>query len=444
MGPVLGLGIDEGGVDARGHALGELGHDLGVQRIVEGRDHDPVLPVGRAFPGEHHDLACLIGHDVVDQPGIGLDRIHDPRIGGIGYVDGVEPVAAERGADVGDLAVRVDPDFGGRQGLPDHRAHDLGAPVHLAPSHRHRRAGGASGQRRGHAVGPGVVGDEGAVAPDLAPARGEGPRRAHALDGPPTRVLRHQPEADHLALLHPGVAGLDGERGRRGGRDGDGGRGPDPAGRRGQGGSPRPARLEQAAPGHARGAGRGAGPADAVVGSHVALRRVHPRGERHPLAGHQPLGVGGDLDALCRARPDLEDDSLHHGLGSGHERGGDDEYVAHAAGADQAGGIDPGGGEARLVEEDRGVGDRPAGAIEGASGELQRVADGELRRAGVISSRVDGLALSGCWAATGDRVARESSRAVELTRNTVMGSGRLGVGVKVELPRGHCRAPRPA
>ena len=82
--------------------------------------------------------------------------------------------------------------------------------------------------------------------------------------------------------------------------------------------------------------------------------------------------MGGDLDALRRARPDLEDYSLHRGLRSGHERSGDDEHVAHAAGADQAGRIDLGGGEARLVEEDRGVGNRPAGAIEGATARGER------------------------------------------------------------------------
>ena len=43
-------------------------------------------------------------------------------LAGIAHVDGVDPVAAEVGAEVRDLAVGMDPDLGGREGLPDHRA----------------------------------------------------------------------------------------------------------------------------------------------------------------------------------------------------------------------------------------------------------------------------------------------------------------------------------
>ena len=68
--------VDERAVHAAGHRLGELRDRLGMRRILEGEDHDPVLPGGRILPGEHAVLAVLGGHDVVDVP-----RVHHHRIG---------------------------------------------------------------------------------------------------------------------------------------------------------------------------------------------------------------------------------------------------------------------------------------------------------------------------------------------------------------------------
>ena len=119
------------------------------------------------------------------------------------------------------------------------------------------------------------------------------------------------------------------------------------AGRRGEGGFPRPARLEQAAPGHPRGAGRGAGPADAVVGPHVALGRVAPSRRAAP-AGRAPAGRGGRRSRSAWPGPaaTFRTTCCRMGLDPGTSAVTSDEHVAHAAGADHAGGVDLGGGEA--------------------------------------------------------------------------------------------------
>ena len=117
VGAVLGLAIDERAVDARRHAVGELGDHLGMGRVLGVRDHDAVLPVGRAFAGEDDGLAVRRRHHVVDAARVGDDRIGHHRLGRIADVDGEEHVAAAAAAEVGVLPVGMDPDFlGGEAG----------------------------------------------------------------------------------------------------------------------------------------------------------------------------------------------------------------------------------------------------------------------------------------------------------------------------------------
>ena len=173
--PYLGCVVDERRVHAGRHALGELGDDLRVQRVIERADDDAVLAVGRALAREHQELAFLVGHDVVDHAGVRLHRVDDDRLRGIADVDGVEPVAAEVGAEIRDFAVGMNPDFGGGKCLPHHRADDRRRPAHLAPPDGHLGRGGAAAQGRRDGVGARLVGDERAVVVDVALARTERP-----------------------------------------------------------------------------------------------------------------------------------------------------------------------------------------------------------------------------------------------------------------------------
>jgi hypothetical protein len=63
------LGVDVGGVHAARDALGEIGDDLRMERVVERADDDAILAVGRVLAGEDEHLALLVRHDVVDVPG---------------------------------------------------------------------------------------------------------------------------------------------------------------------------------------------------------------------------------------------------------------------------------------------------------------------------------------------------------------------------------------
>ena len=119
-----------------------------------------------------------------------------------------------------------------------------------------------------------------------------------------------------------------------------------------------------------------------VIGPHVALGRAHPRGERHPLAGHQAGRVGADLDPLGRARQRLRTTCCRMGLDPGTSAVTRTSTSPTPPARTMP--VESTWAAARpaWLEEDGGVGDRSARGVEGASGELQRVADGELEARG--------------------------------------------------------------
>ena len=291
-----------------------------------------------------------------------------------------------RGAEVGDLAVGMDPDLGGREGAsgpPSPRPWRDRCTSRRA--HRHRRARRASGQRRGHAVACPARRRRSAPSASISPWPGpKRPDGRHALDRLPARVLRHQPEADHVALLRPATSA--------GSMASDAGaadatsttvvaRTPPAAAVRVA--LPGPARLEHAAarsPARCRARSWSSGRCRA----HVALRRVAPSRRAAP-AGRAPAGPGGSRSRSAWPGPAATfTTTIAAGWAwtPGTSAVTSDEDVADAAGADHAGGVDLGGGEALLLEEDGGVGDRPARGIEGPGGELERVADRELEAGG--------------------------------------------------------------
>ena len=198
------------------------------------------------------------------QAGVGHDRVDDPRVGGVAHVEGVEPVAADGGAEVGDLAVGVHPDLAWSRtpcGPRRPRPRRTGAPragrrsparwrsVRPAsrsrcrsPARRRRtrrrrrsRPGPARRTRRGSRrrwsarPRPCATTRKRTTSPCFARApAGSIASEAGAAAVTATTVVARTPPAVAVRVARPG-----------------------------------PARLEQAAPGHAGGAGRGAGPADA-------------------------------------------------------------------------------------------------------------------------------------------------------------------------------------
>ena len=172
VGAVLGLLVDEGGVDATGHPLGELADHLGMGRILQRSDDDPVLAVGRALPGVDQVLAVRRGHDVVHPPGIRHQRVGHDRVGGIGDVDGVHPVAAATSAEVEVLAVGVNPDlFGAEQGAGE-PAHDGGGAANIAISEGDGPIHTVVAEGRGHQIRARLVADEGSIIADERPHPG--------------------------------------------------------------------------------------------------------------------------------------------------------------------------------------------------------------------------------------------------------------------------------
>src|SRR5690606_22178151 len=117
VGAVLLLPVHERRMHAGVDAFGEFGDDLRVRRVLDGSDDDPVLPVRRAFTGKDQELPVGRGHDVVHAAGVGDHRVGDDGLRRIADVDGIHHVAAAAAAEVGVLAVGMDPDlFSGEAG----------------------------------------------------------------------------------------------------------------------------------------------------------------------------------------------------------------------------------------------------------------------------------------------------------------------------------------
>src|SRR5687768_699782 len=101
--------VDKGAMDTSGNGLGEISDRLGVGRVLERENHDPVLPGGRILPGEHPVLAVLRGHDVVDGTRVDDDRVGDHRSSRIAHVYRVDPVTD--GAQVAMPTIGVEPEL---------------------------------------------------------------------------------------------------------------------------------------------------------------------------------------------------------------------------------------------------------------------------------------------------------------------------------------------
>ena len=112
---VLRVLVDERRVHTGGDAVGELGDRLRVQRILERREHHPVLPVTCALAREDEELAIGRGHHVIHASRVGDDRVGDERAGRVRDVDRVQHIAATPRPEIRDLSVGVQPDLFGRE-----------------------------------------------------------------------------------------------------------------------------------------------------------------------------------------------------------------------------------------------------------------------------------------------------------------------------------------
>ena len=160
---------------------------------------------------KHHVVAVGRRLHVVHEPGVRHDRVDDHGIGRVADVDRVDAVAAHVGAEVGDVAVGVDPDLGGGE----RACAAAGRPRSPSGARRARSTmhGGARrvpAQRRGHGVGAGPIGDEAAVGIELAVAGREAPRRREPRDRLARRVCApRRVNAHHVALAHGGPGGRE-------------------------------------------------------------------------------------------------------------------------------------------------------------------------------------------------------------------------------------------
>ena len=282
---VLGMLVDVDRVHARGHAVHELGDLLRVQRVAGVGDHDAVLPVGRALPGEDHVVAVGGGLHVVHQAGIRLEGIHHDRPARIADVERIDPVAAAVGAEIGHLAVGMDPHLRGQE-CRARQASDHGhRPPHVPLRDIHRGAGRAAAEHRRHRVGAGAIRDEAAVGTELPVAGREGPGGCESRDRLAAGVAGVHLERHHVTL--PYVGPRRAERQLRdvgrvdlhleGGGSAAHGRGDPPPPRRHTGDHPVPI--------HGEHLGIARAPGDRVTGTIVGLG-VGDRADPDGLAAH--------------------------------------------------------------------------------------------------------------------------------------------------------------
>ena len=171
----LRLRVGEGRVHAPRHTLGKLAHRLRVQRVARIGDDNAVLAIGRALAREHHVVAVRGGHHVVHQARVGLDGVDDDWLTRIRDVDRVHAIAPTVRAKVGDLSIRMDPDFARGKRRPrqttDHAHRTPDVPrIDLHNGITRTRAEA----RRDH-VRPRFIGDECTIRVELPPARREAP-----------------------------------------------------------------------------------------------------------------------------------------------------------------------------------------------------------------------------------------------------------------------------
>jgi len=201
----------ERGVDTRRHVLGELRDGLRMQRIVRVGDDDAVLAIVRPFARDDHVVAVGRRHHVVDRAGVHDDRVHDRGSGGIADVDRVHAVATQAGAEVGDLAVGVNPDFSREEGGARHASDDSGNSLHVARRDRHHGIGAARSVGGGDLVRARLIGDERAAVVDLAATWREEPCRRQTTDLLAGAILHHGAKANDVAgaCLRGGRRDLD-------------------------------------------------------------------------------------------------------------------------------------------------------------------------------------------------------------------------------------------
>ena len=145
---VLRVLVDVDRMHAGGDAVGELGDLLRVQRVVRVGDDDAVLAVGRALAGEDHVVAVGVVCMSFTRRMFAMIESTTTGFDGIGDVDRVQAVAALVGAEVGHLAVRVDPDLGRRERGARQAADHRHRPPDVALAHLHRRARRHAAERR--------------------------------------------------------------------------------------------------------------------------------------------------------------------------------------------------------------------------------------------------------------------------------------------------------
>ena len=131
---------------------------------------------------------------------------------GVGDVDHEERVTAAARAEVGDLAIGVEPDLFGREARAREAAHQLQRPAHVARRERDHRVGGPIAERCGDRVLAGFVADERAVAFDHPLTGIEAPDGREPVDRLAGGILCHGLETDHITGAGIDHVGRDVER----------------------------------------------------------------------------------------------------------------------------------------------------------------------------------------------------------------------------------------
>ena len=161
-----------------------------MRRIVERADDDAVLAIARAFAREHEELAVGERHHVVHATRVRDDRIGDSGIGRIADVERVQHIAAAAGAEVGVLAVLMQPHFFRAESRARQPTHQRQRPPHVALG---QRDGGVTLRVPNDAVtvySPALVADERTVTFDRAVSRRKAPRRREPGDAFARGILR--------------------------------------------------------------------------------------------------------------------------------------------------------------------------------------------------------------------------------------------------------------
>ena len=168
--PELFLPVHENRMHPAGDAIGELCHGLGVGGVVQRADHDAVLPVARAFAGEHEEPAVGEGHHVVDASCVRDDRVGDDRMRRIADIERIQHVAPGAGTQVRVLAVLVEPHFFRAESRAGQASDEGKWPAHVAFGEGDRSRDALRSERGEHRIVAGLVAHERTIVVDRAVA----------------------------------------------------------------------------------------------------------------------------------------------------------------------------------------------------------------------------------------------------------------------------------